>query len=253
MPRRYYFWTIILFILNCVAIFDRRNDFEKAINYYQKAEIEKAINHFEKYHLQYPLSDTTLYYIYDCYRRQGNQEAKIQVLEKLVALRTNDVQVYSVLLKHYYVTLNYGRFFTLYGSLPESVKPLLDAQYVLTRQLYSQLLAGTDHITSYNDPVQIAVAKGYLPRCPDGNYYRYDTMTVANLIIALDILLEPIYPKHFYPMNNISERSFIYLPYMRLVDLEILTYDRQMDPNTIASLSMAVQAIQKMGQRGFID
>lgn len=254
MPRRYYFCTVIVLFLQCATIFDRRSDFEKAIVHYHDANIERAIHYFEKYLVKHPESDTALYYLYDCYRQQGDHRAQIDILETFVQRTSTDVHVYTVLLNHYYTKGNYDRFFRLYGSTPEPVKPIIDARYGLTRGLYARLCIGATHTTAIaNEPMHHALARGYLPFTPDGMSHEQDTMTFGNLIIALDHLLEPTYPEHFYPLKHISERSFLYLPYMRLVNTGILAYQSAIDPNMIVPVSMAVQAIQNMCDRGYID
>ncbi|MBN2620669.1 hypothetical protein JXB22_06200 [candidate division WOR-3 bacterium] len=253
MPRRYYLFTVVLVFLQCAAIFDRRNDFEKAIAHYQKADIDYAILYFNRYLEKNPGADTVLYFLYDCYRRQGDQSAQIGILETLAQHETRDPHVYTTLLRHYDTNNAYDRFFNLYGSAPDPVRPILDARYVLTRELYARLCAGATHTAAVHDPVRHAVVRGYLPSTPDGLYYEQDTMTVGNFIITLDNLLEPVYPKHFYPLAHISERSFLYLPCMRLIDTGILTYQRDIDPDMVVPVSMAVRAIQIMTERGYID
>jgi tetratricopeptide (TPR) repeat protein len=254
MPRRYYLFTIILLFLQCAAIFDRRNDFEKAIAHYHKADMGQAILYFNKYLEKNPGADTVLYFLYDCYRRQGDHPAQIGILETLAQHASADPHVYTILLRHYYTNSAYDRFFSLYGSVPDSIRPVLDARYVLTRDLYSRLCLGATHTAAIaNDPVRHALARGYLPPVPDGMYYEQDTMTIGNFIITLDNLLEPTYPKHFYLLIHVPERSFLYLPYMRLIDIGILAYQRDIDPDMIVPVSMAVRAINIMVERGYFD
>jgi hypothetical protein len=40
---------------------------------------------------------------------------------------------------------------------------------------------------------------------------------------------------------------------MRLIDKDILAYDNAIDPDGIAPLSIAVNAIHALAQRGYID
>jgi tetratricopeptide (TPR) repeat protein len=254
MSRHYCIWTVIILTLQCATVFDRRNDFEKAIAYYQKADLKKAIQHFEKHHAEHPGSDTTLYYLYDCYRRQGDHDSQITTLEELTGLGTLDHQAYTVLLSHYQTVKAYDRFFSLYASSPASLKPILDTRYALTRMLYARLVVGATRRASLStDPLTYTVGKGYLPAGPDGILYEQDTITMGNLIVALDNLLEPVYPARFYPMTHLSERSFLYLPYMRLINAGILEYEQNMDPKEPARVSHAVQAINLMVERGYLD
>jgi len=254
MPRCYYIWIALIFFLQCASIFDRRNEFEKAVAYYQQSDIEKAIHYFKEYYAKNPFSDTTLYYLHDCYRQQGDINAQILVLERLTDLNTKDIHVYTVLLRYYFDNKEYDRFFETYRSAPVSIVPLLDARYTLTRELYAKLLLGATRTAKWQgDPMEFAVTKGFLHTVITDAYYQDDTMTIGNLIVALDRLLEPTYPKQFYPMSYISERSFLYLPYMRLVDMDILAYERDVDPNRITPLNIAVKAIHAMMQRGYLD
>lgn len=254
MPRCYYFWIIPFFLLQCAAIFSRRNDFEKGVALYQKEKIDKAIVFFEKHYSTHPFSDTTLYYLHDCYRRQGDYNAQIQTLERLAKLNILDSQVYSILLDYYISKAMYDRFFDLYYSIPASLISVFDPRYVLTRSMYAKLLVGATRTNVLqNNPMQHVIARGYLPAGADGTYFEDDTLTIGNFIIALDNLFEPTYPKTFYPMSHIPERSFLYLPYMRLVDQGILDYQRDIDPGKIARLSMVVYAIHNMVERGIID
>jgi hypothetical protein len=216
--------------------------------------LEKAILYFEKYHKKNPTADTVLYYLHDCYRKQGDVHAQIHALERLADLGVADVHVYKVLLRHYSGNNAHDRFFESYLSAPPSLAHLLDKDYTLTRELYAKLLLGAIGNPKWQGgPMDFAITKEYMPTVPSGAYYKNDTMTIGNLIITLDRLLEPIYPADFYPMTHISERSFLYLPYMRLVDRGILTYERDVHPDAIAPLSITVNAIHVMTQRGYID
>jgi len=254
MSRCYYIWITLFFLVQCAAIFDRRNDFEKGVGFYQKNNLDKAIRLFEKHYSEHPFSDTVLYYLHDCYRKQGDHKARILTLERLAELDIQDEQVYTTLLDHYFSRTMYDRFYYLCRSVPATIMSILDSRYTMTRNMYAILLVGATHNTAWhNDPMHYAITKGYLFPGITGAYFEHDTITIGNFIVTLDKLLEPTYPRLFYPMTHISERSFLYLPYMRLIDMEILDYQKNIDPNRPAPFSLVVPAIKEMIERGFID
>lgn len=254
MPGRYYIWAIILLVIQCSSLFDKRSDLEKAIDHYHKTNIEKAVHHFNAYYQKHPTSDTVLYYLHDCYKKMGNNKARIEILERLVALNTHDVQVYVVLYAHYHSMKYYDRLFTMLASAPPSVLKEFDKQYAVTRELYAKLLVGSLNASvAYQDPIAYAVMKNYLPVFLDGMFYREDRITMGNLIIMNDQLIEPSYPGQFYFTRNISDHSFLYLPYMRLIDKKIIPHYEDLDPNAFVPLGLAMYVIRNMKMRGFFD
>ena len=89
MPSRHYFWTLVLLILSCSTFFHRRSEFEKGLADYQAEYFLKAAKHFETYYAEHIESQTTLYYLYDCYKKLNQGTEVIHVLEQLVKTATH--------------------------------------------------------------------------------------------------------------------------------------------------------------------
>jgi tetratricopeptide (TPR) repeat protein len=253
MPCRNYCWLLIAIHLACAPFFQRRSEFEKGLEYYRKADYNNAVNHFVRHYNTYPGSDTTLYYLYDCYKRLDKQEPGVRVLEQLVRLHTTDKDVYLTLFDYYHTTSRYRELSTLLTTLNHPLNDTLNKRYVLTRRLYAEIVSGATTSSVPNDPLDFAITQGYIPEYPDGSYGADDTITTGNLIILLDRLVEPIYPINFYTMRHISDHSYLYLPYMRLVHLGIMDFDAELDPDTYAGITAAAVALTTIVKKGLLD
>jgi tetratricopeptide (TPR) repeat protein len=241
MLYRHYLWIILFIFFNCTLFF-QKNEFEKGVRYYQEGNFSKAAHYFSEYYSEHPESDTTLYFLYDCYNKLQQHEKKIAVLEQFVKLRSENENVYLNLFRYYQTNGQYYSLYTLLAELQPVVRDTLDTHYVVTRRLYAELASGAFNITGRSDPMVFATSHGYLPLFPDTKFYEDDTITQGNLIILLDRLVAPLYPNKFYTMRYISSHSFLYLPYMRLVDLGVLEFNPELNPNENARVSTVVTA-----------
>jgi hypothetical protein len=175
------------------------------------------------------------------------------VLEQCVENGSEDKNVYLNLF--YYYRKN-ARFHDLYRFMLKSdsmIQDAVDKYFCLTRRLFAELLVGASTHASQSDPVVFATTHGYLRLLPDGKFYEHDTITHGNLIILLDRLVDQVYPTRFFTLRNIPNRSFLYLPYMRLVELGILELDESLEPHDAAPISVASHAIAQLKKRGLID
>jgi len=253
MPCRHCFLTLIFIVINCATLFHRPNEFEKGLKSYQQANFQEAAHHFSSHYVKNPHSDTTLYYLYNCYKQLSQLERGIEVLEQLVKIGSKDRNVYLNLFYYYRKTARYKNLYELISNLELHIGIILDECYVLTRKLYAEIISGATNRPSKFDPVIFAVSKGYIPLCPDGEFYADDTITLGNFIILLNLLVEPFYPQNFFRMQKMSNRSFLYLPYMRLVHLGIMEFDHELDPNESTPITVAAKAIANLKKRGLLD
>jgi tetratricopeptide (TPR) repeat protein len=241
MSCRHYLWIIITIFFNCTLFF-QKNAFEKGVHYYQEGNLSKASYYFSEYYSEHPESDTTLYFLYDCYNKLQQHEKKIAVLEQFVKLKSENENVYLNLVRYYQTNGQYHSLYTLLAELQPVIRDTMDKHYVVTRRLYAEIVSGAFNITGRSDPMVFATSHGYLPLFPDNKFYEDDTITQGNLIILLDRLVAPSYPEKFYTMRYISNHSFLYLPYMRLVDLGVLEFNPELNPTENAHISTVVLA-----------
>ncbi len=253
MPRSNNFWPVILLLCGCAPFLKKQNDFERGLQLYEKKEYEAAVEYFEAYHTRHPHFDSALYYLFNCHKQLNNPEAQISVLEKLVRGNTADENVYLNLIYYYRKYERPRDLYTLLSEYPESLQDDLDSNIVLTRQLLAELICGAATRTARTDPMIYTVSKGYLPRFPDGQLYAGDTLSYAHFIVLLDRLVEPEYPRNLYPMKHLSTKSYLYLPYMRLVDAGIIQFDAYLMPENLVPLSTAVRAVGALAKRGYFD
>ena len=237
----------------CAPLFHRQNDFERGLQLYEQKQYEAAKDYFEAYHTQHPDFDSALYYLFNCYKNLNDPEAQIVTLEKLARKETPDENVYLNLAYYYRKYERCRDLYRLLSEYPETLLGRLDSCIALTRQLFAELICGAATVTTDADPMIYAISKGYLPRFPDGRLYASDTINYAHLIVLLDRLIEPYYPRRLSPMKNISSKSYLYLPYMRLVDRGIIQFDPYIVPEHSAPLSIAVEAVTAMAKRGIFD
>jgi tetratricopeptide (TPR) repeat protein len=253
MSRRDHFWKVILFFCCCTPLLQRESDFERGLELYKGKQYAAAAERFESHHTQHPNHDSTLYYLFDCYKKLDKPEEQISILEKLVHKNTTDVNVYLNLLYSYRKYARYRDLYTLLTRYPSDLQDHLERHLALTRRLLAELICGAAFQKVTADPMIYTISKGYLPLFPDGQLYADDTLTYANLIVLLDRLIEPEYPRNFFPMKNISTKSYLYLPYMRLVDSGILTFEPYLVPEFPARTLTAVRAVEALAKRGSFD
>lgn len=252
MSCRHYLWLLIVVLFSC-APFTRRSYFERGLDCYRKGDFRTAAVHFNHYCSIQPESDSALYYLYDCYTKLNKPKRALDVLEKLVTMGTSDNDVYLHLFYSYRKYNQHRDLFTLLTNIDPFVKDAINERFCLTRRLFAELITGVSTRARYSDPVDFVMSHGYMSYLPDSNFYENDTITQGNLIILLDNFVKPVYPQKFFKLRHITNRSFLYLPYMRLIDIGILSLDGDLEPHERAPISMAVEAIGQLKQRGYIE
>ena len=254
MSYRRYIWTLVLLIsLSCSTFFKRRSEFEKGLLEYKEHHYQQAVVHFNTFYSKHPESQTTLYYLYDCYKKLNNPTKSAQILETLIRIGSTDENAYLNLFLFYRRNEKFQEMFSLLNNLQPSVNNAFNKRHALTRRLYAEIICGASNRSIYADPMVFAVTEKYLPIFPDSRFYENDTLTNGNLIILFDRLVEPIYPDNFFVMEKIKNRSYLYIPYMRLVHLGIMPFNAALDPDAGADLSSAVNGIAQLKQRGLIE
>jgi tetratricopeptide (TPR) repeat protein len=253
MRYRNYFWAIALILVGCTSLFRRESDFERGLEAYRSKKYAEAAANFKVHHSKHPESDSSLYYLFNCYGYLNKHEEQISVLEQLRNREVNDLNVYLNLIYYYRKYERFNDLYVLLSECPSSMVDNLDRQIVLAREFFAEIICGAMTKKLTTDPMIYSISRGYLPVFPDGQLYAEDTLTNANLIILLDRLIEPQYPRNFYPMKNISTKSYLYLPYMRLVDSGILKFDPYLVPSDQARILTAVSAVKVLVERGLLD
>lgn len=253
MSDRRYFWTLVLLFLSCSPFFKRRSDFEKGLAEYQNGQYHTAVKYFNNYYNTHHESQTTMYYLYDCYKKLNNEPEAMHILEQLVNIGSTDENTYFNLFVYYRRNRNYQGLYALLNRLQPPIDHRLNEKHALTRRLYAEIICGASDRSIYADPMVFAVSEKYLPLFPDSKFYDNDTITIGNLIILFDRLVEPIYPKNFYSMTKIKNTSYLYIPYMRLVHLGIMDFDADLDPAEHAQITIAVTGIGQLKKRGLIE
>ncbi len=253
MSCRHPFWAVILLFSSCASVLSHKDDFERGIELYKDKQYDEAIGFFETYHEEHPDFDSALYYLFDCYSQLGRAAQQIVILEKLVEKGVDDENVYLNLIFFYRRHDRFQELYKLLLSLPPAVAKQVDKNTPVTRKLFAELICGAVSEKIRTDPMIFTISRDYLPRFPDGHLYEDDTLTMANLIILLDRLVEPVYPRNLYPMKHISTRSYLYLPYMRLLHFEIMQLNPYLIPDQYATLSTAVHALDRLKERGRFD
>ncbi len=177
----------------------------------------------------------------------------ILTLERLIKIGSQDKNVFLNLAYLYHREKRYTRLYYLIKNIPVTLKSEIDRHFPLTRRLLAELICGAVHKSKVSDPMVYVISHNYLPLCPNGKFYDNDTITIANLIIILDRFLKPVRPQHFYRMEHISSRSYLYLPYMRLVNEGVLKFEPGLRPQEYACTTTLIEAVDVLKQRGFID
>jgi tetratricopeptide (TPR) repeat protein len=254
MSRRHYYWTIIIALIGCASLFQRTSEYEKGLAFYKKSQYSEAIKHFSTYYSKHSSSDTTLYYLYDCYTKLNDTQHAVDVLARLAEIGSTDENVYLNLIYFYRKLSQYEDMFTLLSRVHNNFSNAINQYCILTRRFYAEIICGATSKHVYtSDPLVYAVSEGYMPICPDGMYNDDDRITQGQLIILLDRLLEPSYPKRFYNLTYIANTSFLYLPYMRLIDQGILPLDAHINPDEAASALTAITSIGRLKEKGLFD
>ena len=253
MPCRYHIWAVIVVLISCTSFFNRKNDFQRGLISYQNGQFQEAANHFSAYHSQHPDSDSTLYYLFNCYGRLDQPDNQILVLEKLTSRGVEDLNVYLNLVHLCRKHAKYDRLYTTLLRIPRVLAEDVDKRIVLTRRFLAELIAGASKQTLKTDPMVFCISRNYLPLFPDGKTYEEDTLSTANLIVLLDRLVDPFYPRGFHPMKKVSSKSYLYLPYMRLVEIGALDFDPYLEPSQTASVIATSRALDILIRRGYLD
>jgi tetratricopeptide (TPR) repeat protein len=252
MPHRHYYQPLIALLFFSCALFHKPTDLEKGIKFYRLGDFTRAARHFDAYVGRHPGSDSGLYYLYDCYRKLDRLDLEIQVLERLARNQVDNVNVYLNLFEYYRGHGRYPELYNLIIDAPSSVRDTFDRSYPLTRRRFAEIACGASGQLPAGNPVTYALTRGYLNILPDGGAYPDDTLSTGNLIILLDRLVPPLYPKNFYNLNNVSNRSFLYLPYMRLIDLEVMDFNAALDPDRPAAIVSGAAALGRLKSRGYL-
>lgn len=254
MSHRRHIWTLALLIsLSCSSFFKRPSEFEKGLAEYKEKRYQKATVHFNAFYSEHPESQTTLYYLYDCYKKLNDAKKSAQILEQLITIGSTDENAYLNLFLFYRRNKKYQEMFSLLDNLDPSINDILNKRHALTRRLYAEMICGACERSIYADPMIFAVTEKYMPIFPDSKFYDLDTLTNGNLIVLFDRLVEPIYPENFFVMKKMQNNSYLYIPYMRLIDMGIMPFDAELDPDAWAELSWAVNGIAQMKNRGLIE
>jgi tetratricopeptide (TPR) repeat protein len=253
MPCRSYFLAIIFIFSSCASLFHRENDFERGLKLYRDHQYGEAAGHFQAFHERYPDHDSTLYYLFNCYKQLNRPEEQITVLETLSRRSLNDENIYLNLIYYYRTYERYRDLYSLLVGLSSPMQETVDEHLALTRRLFAELISGATKQGIKSDPLVYVTSKDYLPIFPDGQLRAEDTLNWSKLVVLLDRLMVPEYPKNFFPMKHISTKSYLYLPYMRLVDSDIIRFDPYIMPDAPAPVSTAVRAIEWFAKRGRFD
>jgi hypothetical protein len=253
MPRRYYCRLLILIVVSC-SVFTRRSDFEKGMLCYTQSQFADAARYFEIHYAKSPASDTVLYYLYNCYTQLDAPDRAVQVLERLVDLGSATTDVINILFTYYRTHAKYHDLYTLLSTGDLSYDDI-PGHIHMTRRLYAELLFGahTRSLSSKSDPVAFAISENLIPPFPNGEFYADDSLTYGHLIILLDRLVKPQYPAEFKSMKHVPNTSYLYLPYMRLVELGLIDYDPELQPAESVPVAYAVSCIERMKRQGLID
>ncbi|MEO0141915.1 MAG: tetratricopeptide repeat protein [candidate division WOR-3 bacterium] len=250
MPRRHHLWPLILFFFACILF--KPNYYKEGIRFYKNGEFERAAEYFQRFYNQSPAGDSTLYYLYSCYYHLGKFERCIKILNELASKDSPDENVYLNLFQYYRQSRKFSELYKMLLNLKSEILSRLDCHFPLTRTLLAEIITGATTLRSDLEPVSYTIAKGYLTCAPDQKFYGSDTITMANFITILDRLIPPVYPRKFFVIKSIPANSYLYLPYMRLIDQEILKPIPELNPEAPVSISSAVQAIDRMKNKRFL-
>ncbi len=234
------------------SIFSKKNFYQKGITHYENKDYEKAIKYFSAFYKKSPSGDSTLFFLYNCYIKIGDIQAGIEILEELAKRKNPSAQIYSNLFNYYHMNRLFYKINQMILNAPQSVVQQLDQKYPLTRRRFAELLVGAISSSKIDDPVNLVVRKKLLKSAPDGKFYDNDTIKVNQLILLLDSFVAPVNPEFHIYFKHIKVDSYLYLPYLRLISHEILERNDDINPDTVATLSMALRAITNLKNKGLI-
>ncbi len=254
MPHRHHHWPLIALVvplLSC-TLFHKPTDFEKGLKRYQAGDYERAARLFDTYAKRYPAFDTGLYYLCDCYARLGRTEERFRALAQLAGLHVEDINIYLNLIDHERSNGRWSGVVGLLCGLPPGVTGEYNRRFILTRRGYAELACGAAGINDAGNPLVGALTRGYLNSLPDGFAYPDDTVTLGNLIILLDRLVPPDPPRSYPALQTLDARSYLYLPYLRLVGLGIIDYEPALDPDRPATPVECARALVRLKNAGHL-
>jgi hypothetical protein len=192
--------------------------------------------------------------LYNCYRQLNDQDRAVTVLKHLVDRGRASRDIIQILFTYYRSHARYKELYTLLTLTHGSDHHGLYEHVPLTRRLYAEILFGASTAASNtSDPVVFAMTENLIPAYPNGDFYPDDSLTYGYLIILLDRMVKPHYPSTFRGLNHVPNTSYLYLPYMRLIELELLDYDPELRPDDIASVMFAVTCVQRLKRKGILD
>ena len=253
MPCRHHIWAVVVLLASCASLLDRKTDFERGLTAYRNGQFREAAKYFDSHHREHPQADSALYYLFNCYSKLDEADNQIRTLESLANRGVEDPNVYLNLIFLCRKHANYDRLCSALLSMPQSIAGDIDTRLVLTRRFLAEIISGASRQRMKTDPMVFCISRDYLPLFPDGKTYEEDTLVMAHLIVLLDRLVDPLYPRNLSPMRNISTRSYLYLPYMRLVEIGALELDPYLDPDRRASVLVAARALETLVNRGYLD
>lgn len=253
MPCRRHIWAVIVLLASCASLFDRKTDFERGLTAYRNGQFREAANYFDSYQKEHPQSDSALYYLFNCYSKLDDPDNQILTLDILVNRGIKDLNVYLNMVVLCRKHANYDRLYATLLRVPQPLANDLDTRLILTRRFLAELISGASRLKLKTDPMVFCVSRDYLPLFPDGKVYEEDTLTSANLIVLLDRFIDPLYPRNLFPMKHISTKSYLYLPYMRLVSIGVMDLDPYLEPGRRASALAAAKALDILAMNGYLD
>lgn len=241
----------LFFSISC-SLFPKQNFYQKGLRSYEKKEYEKAIKYFTEFYKKTPTGDSTLFFLYNCYIKIGDIQTGIKILEELAKRKNPNEQIYLNLFNYYYRHNLFYKINQMLLNAPQTVVQKFNLKILLTKRLCAELFTGAISFSKIDDPINFAIKKGLMKSAPDGKVYENDTIRVNQLILLLDSFVPPINPEISIRFKYIKVNSYLYLPYLRLVSLNILEPDENINPEAIAPLSMALHAITNLKNKGFI-
>jgi len=244
------FFPLIFSISGC--LFPKQNIYQKGVISYEKKEYEKAIRYFTEFYQRSPSGDSTLFFLYNCYIKVGDIRTGIKILEELAKRKNLSEPIYSNLFSYYHQNNLYHKINQMILNAPQPVIQKFDIKYPLTKRICAELFAGALSSGKIDDPINFALKRGILKSAPDGKFYENDTIKVNQLILLLDSFIPPVNPENNFRFKYIKMNSYLYLPYSRLISLNILEYDENINPEASATLSQALRAITNLKNRGFL-
>lgn len=254
MPRRHYYRALILlavFFLHCFP-FHRPSEFEKGLKRYQRGDYPRAAGYFHAYWKKHPNTDTVLYYLQDCYFRLGQNESWLGALDQLARLQVDDINVYLPLIARDRQQGRWSRIIERLCTLPPTATREFNRRFALTRRFYAELACGVSGLENTGNPLVTALTKGYLNLLPDGHAYADDTLTLGQLIMLLDRFLPAEPPRSLPPLQTLKSDSYLYFPYLRLVERGIIEFEPALVPDRPASPVECAQALRRLKNNGYI-